>query len=189
MKNCRSSNHEARLTHDAYLTTRELRSAEHYLCLAAQIDHFMEEMELLKRNAKLEKSSRLLTLRPFVGSFGQLRVGGRQHAQPSYSKKHPVILHHKHSLTHILVHSEHLRLLHAGRMLLMASLDNCYHILGCRKLVWSITRGCVTCRKHVVRPTPPIIGQLPIERLTPGPIFDKVGIDFAGTIQVKYAQV
>ena len=34
-----------------------------------------------------------------------------------------------------------------------------------------------------------MIGQLPAERLTPGPVFDKVGIDFAGLIQVKYAHV
>jgi len=33
------------------------------------------------------------------------------------------------------------------------------------------------------------MGQLPIERLTPGPVFDKVGIDFAGPVQTKYAHV
>ena len=32
-------------------------------------------------------------------------------------------------------------------------------------------------------------GQLPIERLTPGPVFDSIGIDFAGPVQVKYAYV
>ena len=31
------------------------------------------------------------------------------------------------------------------------------------------------------------MGQLPIERLTPGPVFDKTGIDFAGPVQTKYA--
>ena len=69
----------------------------------------MEEMELLKKNANLEKSSQLLNLRPFVDSSGLLRVGGRQqHAELSYSKKHPIILHHKHPLTHLLVRSEYL---------------------------------------------------------------------------------
>ena len=32
-------------------------------------------------------------------------------------------------------------------------------------------------------------GQLPIERLTPGLVFDKIGIDFAGPVQIKYAHV
>ena len=34
-----------------------------------------------------------------------------------------------------------------------------------------------------------MIGQFPAVRLTPGPVFDKVGIDFTGPIQVKYAHV
>ena len=33
------------------------------------------------------------------------------------------------------------------------------------------------------------MGQLPAERLTPGPIFDKVGVDFAGPVLTKYAYV
>ena len=32
-----------------------------------------------------------------------------------------------------------------------------------------------------------MIGQLPAERLTLGAVIAKVGIDFAGPIQVKYA--
>ena len=30
------------------------------------------------------------------------------------------------------------------------------------------------------------MGQLPMERVTPGPIFDKVGVDYAGPIYIKY---
>ena len=30
------------------------------------------------------------------------------------------------------------------------------------------------------------MGQLPLERLTPGPVFDTVGIDYAGPVQTKY---
>ena len=33
------------------------------------------------------------------------------------------------------------------------------------------------------------MGQLLIERLTPGPVFDKVGIDFAGPVKTKCAHV
>ena len=106
-----------------------------------------------------------------------------------YSKRHPIILHHKHPLTPLNVHSEHLRLLNAGPTLLTASLCCHYHILGCKKLVCSITQGCMTCCKLSVKPSPQLIGQLPNERLTPGPVFDKVGIEFTGPIYVKYAHV
>ena len=150
----------------------------------------MNEIESLKKKSSIDKSSPILCLQPFIDSVGLLRVGGRQqHSQMSYSRKHPIILHHKHSITHLIVRSEHLRLLHAGPTLLMASLNNRYHVLGCHRLVRSITRGCVICRKLTVQPSPQMTGQLPIERLTPGLVFDKIGIDFAGPVQVKYAHV
>ena len=174
----------------AYLTTQELYLAELHLYSIVQRDHFMDEIESLMKKAHLDKSSPLLSLRLFIDSAGLLRVGGRQqHSQLSYSKKHPIILHHKHPLTHLIVRSEHLRLLYAGPTLLMTSLDNRYHILSCRKIVRSITRGCVTCHKLTIQPSLQMTGQLPIERLTPGSVFDKVGIDFAGPVQVKYAYV
>ena len=33
------------------------------------------------------------------------------------------------------------------------------------------------------------MGQLPIERLTPRPVFDNVGIDYAGPIYIKYGYI
>ena len=33
------------------------------------------------------------------------------------------------------------------------------------------------------------MGRLPVERVTPGPIFDKVGVNFAGPLVVKYGHV
>ena len=34
-----------------------------------------------------------------------------------------------------------------------------------------------------------MLGQLPIERVTPGPVFNKVGVDYAGPVLVKYGYV
>ena len=34
-----------------------------------------------------------------------------------------------------------------------------------------------------------MIGQLPIERVTPESVFEKVGVDYAGTLQIKYGMV
>lgn len=31
-----------------------------------------------------------------------------------------------------------------------------------------------------------MLGQLPIEQVTPGPVFDKVGVDYAGPVTIKY---
>jgi hypothetical protein len=34
-----------------------------------------------------------------------------------------------------------------------------------------------------------MLGQLPIERVTPGPVFDLVGVDYAGPVYIKYGHV
>ena len=33
------------------------------------------------------------------------------------------------------------------------------------------------------------VGQLPIEHITPSPVFDKVGVDYAGPVLIKYGHV
>ena len=61
--------------------------------------------------------------------------------------------------------------------------------MGCQKAVHSIAHGCITCRRVSARPTSQILGQLPIERITPGPVFDKTGLDYAGPIYIKQGHV
>jgi len=34
-----------------------------------------------------------------------------------------------------------------------------------------------------------VVGQLPIERVNPGPVFNKVGVDYAGLVLIKYGHV
>lgn len=34
-----------------------------------------------------------------------------------------------------------------------------------------------------------MLGQLPLERVTPGSVFEKVGVDYAGPLQIKYGMV
>ena len=92
-------------------------------------------------------------------------------------------------MTKLIIRSEHQRLLHAGPTLLTTSLCRRYHITGCRKTIRSITHGCITCRRTSVRPQPQMLGQLPIERITPGPVFDQTGVDYAGPVYNKYGYV
>ena len=89
----------------------------------------------------------------------------------------------------MMVHTEHQRLLHAGPTLLMSSLCQRFHIIGCRKLVHSITRGCVTCRRISAKPKPQLQGQLPLEYVTPDSVFERVGVDYAGPIYLKHGHV
>ena len=89
----------------------------------------------------------------------------------------------------MIIQSEHLRLLHGGPTLVAASLCTLCHIIGSRKTIRSLVRGCFTCRRRSVRPQPQRLGQLPGERTTPGSVLDNVGVDYAGLVYIKYGFV
>ena len=73
--------------------------------------------------------------------------------------------------------------------LVSSSLGRRLHIVGQRNAVRSITRACVVCRRTSTRPQPQLMGQLPLERITPGIVFENVGIDYAGPIYLKLGRV
>ena len=106
-----------------------------------------------------------------------------------YERKHLVIVDDKHPLMRLIARTEHLRLLHAGPTLLAASLSQRYHIVRGRYVVRSVTRSCVTCHRSSTKPQPPLMGQLPIEHITPDAVFSRAGLDYAGPVLVKYGSV
>lgn len=132
----------------------------------------------------------LRTLCPFIDSSGLLRVGGRVgNSELAYSQRHPIILHGRHTVTKLVIRSEHIRLLHAGPTLVTSSLGRRFHIIGHRKAIRTLTRACITCRRTTVKPRPQLMGQLPLERVTPGMVFERVGLDFAGPVYLKLGHV
>lgn len=151
-----------------YPTVSELIAAENYWVSLAQREHFLDEIGLLKTDRALPKESSLLPFRPFLDKANLLRVGGRMgNSKLSYSQVHPIILHGSHPVTKLIIRAEHLRLLHAGRTLLISSLSQRFHIIGLRKTARSITRQCVTCKRQSLKPYNQLLGQLPLERVTP----------------------
>lgn len=169
MRNSQTKNLTER--NKSYLTISELQVAENYWIKVIQVSHFDSDLTSLRRKHTLPNSSSLLPLKPFIDSSDVLRVGGRkQLSQTSYRSRHPAILHGKHPLTHLMIRDEHLRLLHAGPTLLTASLSRRYHIVGRRKVIRSVARKCITCRRYTAKPKPQMLGQLPVERLTPGSV-------------------
>ena len=172
------------------LSVIELNRARSYWISLSQRAHFTKEVKALKLKTRISQSSSLLPFNPFLDEAHLLRVGGRESkSKLTYETQHPLIIHGKHLLAKLLIRSEHVRLLHAGPTLLTASLCRQFHVVGCRKVIRSITRSCVTCRRKSARPQPPMMGQLPMERITPDAVFDKVGIDYAGPVYIKQGSV
>ena len=184
------SNSKGSLHASGPISTRELEQSTTYWISISQAAHFNVESKMLKSNAHLSKSSPLRSLCPFLDNNKLLRVGGRQHnSQLPYGQRHPLILHAKHTVTKLIIRTEHLRLLHAGPLLTASSLGRRFHIIGGRKAIRSVTRNCVVCRRRSLRPRPPLMGQLPVERISPDLVFNRVGVDYAGPFYVKYGYV
>ena len=134
--------------------------AASYWISLSQGAHFSKEIGTLKAKASIPRSSALRSLNPFLDEQGLLRVGGRQeNSELAYSRRHPTIIHGNHPVSKLLFLSEHLRLLHAGPLLVSASLGRHYHVVGGRRAIRSSTRSCVICRRKSVRPQPPVMGQ------------------------------
>lgn len=147
--NCRAlkNKHDKQLS--PCLSAHELITAEEYWIKFSQADHFSQDIATLKSSNSLPDSSCLMLFHPFLDSNGILRVGGRErNSNRPFTSQHPAILHGAHPVTSLIIHTEHLRLLHAGPTLLTSSLNHRFHVVGGRKIVRSITRGCVTCRRY-----------------------------------------
>ena len=174
------------------LTVDELNMAIVYWVSHSQAASFTTEIKSLKASTptSLPKSSPLVLLNVFLDKSGILRVGGRQqNSRMTFDRQHPIVLCGKHPLSKLLIHTEHLRLLHAGPLLISASLGRRFYIVGGRRAIRSITRRCIICRRRSMRPQPPLMGQLPTERVTPDLVFNRVGVDYAGPIYTKYGSM
>jgi len=88
-----------------------------------------------------------------------------------------------------MIRSEHERLLHGGALLVSSSLFRNYHIVGGQRAIRSVVRSCVTCRRRAPKPRPQLMGQLPLQRITPDVVFENVGIDYAGPLYLKRGSV
>ena len=116
------------------LTTQELHTAEVYWISIAQEDCFPEKIEAIKESKVIRSFSPWLSLHPILDSSDILHVSGRDCVKKvSYLSQHSVILFGKHRVTKLMIHFEHLCLLHAGPTLLACSLNHCFYILGGRK--------------------------------------------------------
>ena len=164
ISNCKGDN----VINSAYLLVSELHAVKQYWNSVSQADYFSPEIKLLRSKSSLPKSSSLLPLHPFLDDHGLLRVGGRLcNSSLSFLQRHPIILHQKHPITRMIIHTEHIQMLHAGPTLLVTSLSCRYHILGLRKAAHFIIKQCVICRRQSAKPEHQLMGQLPLERVNP----------------------
>jgi len=170
---------------EKYLSANERKVALGYWIKIVQGMSFYDEIEAIK-DGKAVKSS-INSYLPFLDENGILRVGGRLEKAHHLKQtaKHPIMLPKGNILSSLLISDHHIRNLHSGQTLTLASLRQEYWILGARGMITSCIKKCVTCVRHRASNPQPQMGNLPRSRVSPSSTFQHTGTDFAGPIFVR----
>ncbi|XP_029171148.1 uncharacterized protein LOC114940595 [Nylanderia fulva] len=172
----------------AILHPEEIQKAKHYWLRVMQSEMFSVEISTLQRQLPLQKTSSLSTLNPYLDADGLLRIRGRlRHACLSETTKNPLVL-RAHPLLVLIIQHHHLRTLHAGPQLTLASLRNEFWILRSRATVRAVLYQCVQCTRERAKKPVELMGDLPEARVNRAArAFIHTGVDYAGPITVRTA--
>ena len=169
------------------LTVEEEEYAETLLCRAVQKSCFGDEYNNLKKKKPVDAHSDLKTLCPYIDESGVLRVQGRldNAFYLSNESKRPIILPKKHPLTNLVVYWYHQRLNHINVNTTINEIRQRFWVPAIRMVVNRVQGQCCWCKLKRAKPGQPIMGPLPVDRLTPyvRP-FSYTGLDYIGPIEV-----
>ncbi|XP_073820609.1 uncharacterized protein [Musca autumnalis] len=172
---------------ESCLTVAELKDAETVLCRLSQHESFAFELDILKSGGSIPKSSELYSLSPYIDENNLMRVYGRIDAASCLpiETRRPIILSPKHRLAELIVVHEHKLMKHQNFEATIAAIRRRYWIPRLRKLLKSCISKCNVCKLRSVSPTPPFMGSLPSDRLTPNVRpFAYTGLDYFGPITI-----
>ncbi|XP_075210613.1 uncharacterized protein LOC142317967 [Lycorma delicatula] len=171
------------------LSSNELEFTLEFFIHQSQLAYFKSEINYLQNQRFILKQSKLSSLDPFLDYKGLLRVGGiLEHPNLSFDKKHQLILHPHANITRLIIHSEHLCLLHAGLQLTHSSLRQRFWIVNAKIAIRSIVRKCLKCFRFNADNQSQQLGQLPSSRITPSRAFSSCAIDYGGPIMIRHGR-
>ena len=163
-------------------SVKELRQSRNVIILSVQQETYAEEIDCIKDQRNMPKSSPLRMLDPFIDEDGLLRVGGRiRESHLGYEEKRPLIIPGRHHVASLLVRHYHTESQHQGRHFTEGAVRSAgYWIVGAKRCVSSFIFKCITCRK--LRGTCEVqkMADLPLDRLSMDPPFTHVGVDVFG---------
>jgi len=167
------------------LTPDELRTSHKKLIRLSQLQDFPEVLGAISQDKPLSTSHPLSSYLPILkDKIIYLRSRVRDHKINS-SPKLLIPLHSKSIYTKLLLKTSHVCHLHPGVAALHSIIGDKYYIAGLRNLLKHISRSCPSCQRAYARPLSHQLGMLPTVRTTPAPPFMKVGVDFAGPLNIR----
>ncbi|XP_025193649.1 uncharacterized protein LOC112593471 [Melanaphis sacchari] len=168
-----------------FLRKSELDRAVRVLATASQRVHFSVLLRELSTKNRIS-SKPLARLSPFIDSNGVVRVGGRlRHSMLTYGCKHPILIAKRSYFAELLCRRWHIATCHAGPRVLAALIARQFWVVSLRSVLHRIISNCTVCVRLDGRPLQPYMADLPSTRVQPRRPFERVGIDFAGPLQMR----
>ena len=145
-------------------------------------ESFSPDIESLRKNGQVRRTSPLAALNPTIGEEGLLRVDGRiDGAVLAFENRHPVLLPTHHILTTRIVEAFHRRLLHVGVDFVLAHVRQHFWIVHGRQVVKRVGRLCELCTRERARPETQLMLEVPKERLAfYQAAFTNIAVDYFG---------
>ena len=170
------------------LTETEIREKAYSLLIRqSQLNSFEHEIDTILDGKQVSSRSPLGKHNPFIDELGILRSSSRltEIKNISHSGKYPIILSSKCTIAKMIAINAHIRYQHTVSLNnMIIHLHSEYVILGLSKLIRTICRECLHCRRAAAKQQPQIMA--PIKRsLSELRAFAEVGIDFAGPFYIK----
>ncbi|XP_062539161.1 uncharacterized protein LOC134207463 [Armigeres subalbatus] len=177
------------------LTREELQRAEETIIKQAQFEAFADEVITMQNNQslpedqrqRLESTSKLYKLSPFLDNRGVVRMEGRitGFADAPYDFKYPSVLPKNHYVTRLIVDSYHRRYKHSNGETAVNEMRQKYHLSEMRAAFRKISKTCTWCKVYKAKPAVPRMAPLPEARVTPRiRPFSFVGVDYFGPLLV-----
>lgn len=136
------------------ITVKEINQAKLEIVKLVQAEEFKEEIRALRSKKKVQRSSRLTALHPFLDSNGIAQVGGRlKHAVLAEKVKHPILLPALHPFTTLVIVYHHEKLFHTGVQTTVNSIREEFWSILAKSQVKRVLRSCAKCRKAHPRPS------------------------------------
>lgn len=168
------------------LSVTEISNAATVLLRKMQSISFASEIAELKSSRPVGRRSALRTLNPFIDQDSLVRVGGRLiNADIAYTRKCPIVLPAKGTITRLIFEYEHKRLMHIGPRGLLANIHLRYWPIRGRAIASQTVRRCIICFRSSPSLTVPFMAPLPPERVNVERPFARTGVDFCGPIMIR----
>ncbi|XP_055522534.1 uncharacterized protein LOC129716721 [Wyeomyia smithii] len=128
----------------------------------------------------------LKDMKLFMDQFGLLRLRGRlANMRVPFDNRFPILLPAEHRLTWLIARSCHIRTLHGGPTLTLATIRQRFWPLRGKQIARKIVRECVTCFRCQPQLAQQIMAPYPSVRLSPARPFIHSGLDYCGPFLVR----